>query len=60
VLGGGEVVVFEIDNFKDGDIAQVPEEQRKQMAALLAQSRGASAASHYRKQLRDRADVRML
>jgi peptidyl-prolyl cis-trans isomerase D len=59
-LGAGEVVVFEAQNFREGDIARFLEDQRKQMRSLLSQARGAGAATAYRKQLRAQADVRVL
>ncbi len=60
VMPSGDVVVFQASNFKEGDLSRIPPEQQAQLRAMLAQSRGAAAAAHYRQRLRALVDVQVL
>ena len=60
VLPAGDVVIFQTSNFKEGDLAAIPAEQQGSLRGMLAQSRGAAAAAHYRQRLRASADVELL
>ena len=60
VLPAGDVVIFQTSNFKEGDLAAIPPDQQGSLRGMLAQSRGAAAAAHYRQQLRASADVQLL
>ncbi|MFM7272386.1 MAG: hypothetical protein ACKO4A_00840, partial [Gammaproteobacteria bacterium] len=60
VLPSGEVVVFELANFREGELAAIPAEQQSMMRNLLAQSRGSAAVAHYRQRLRETIPVALL
>ena len=60
VLPAGDVVMFQTSNFKEGDLAGIPSEQQGSLRGMLAQSRGAATAAHYRERLRASADVELL
>ena len=60
VMPGGEVVVYQSSNFREGELTAIPAEQQLQLRSMLAQSRGAAAAAHYRQRLRALADVQLL
>lgn len=60
VLPSGEVVVFELANFREGELDAIPAEQQSMMRNLLAQSRGAAAVAHYRQRLRETIPVELL
>lgn len=60
VLPGGDVAVFQTSNFREGDLSRIPAEQQTQLRGMLAQSRGAAAAAHYRQRLRSLVDVQLL
>lgn len=60
VLPSGEVVVFELANFREGELTGIPAEQQSLMRNLLAQSRGSAAVAHYRQRLRDTIPVELL
>ncbi len=60
VLPAGDVVIFQTSNFKEGDLAAIPSEQQGSLRGMLAQSRGAATAAHYRERLRASADVELL
>jgi hypothetical protein len=59
VMPGGEVVVYQSSNFREGELTAIPAEQQLQLRSMLAQSRGAAAAAHYRQRLRALADVQL-
>ena len=60
VMPGGEVVVFQTSNFREGELLRIPSEQQLQLRGMLAQSRGAAAAAHYRQRIRSLVDVQIL
>jgi len=58
VTGGGDVIVFAFDNFREGSVADLKPDERTLMARLLAKSRGREVVADYEKSLRDGADIR--
>ena len=59
-MPGGDVVVYQSSNFREGELTAIPAEQQLQLRSMLAQSRGAAAAAHYRQRLRALVDVQVL
>jgi peptidyl-prolyl cis-trans isomerase D len=60
VMPAGDVVVYQVSNFREGELERIPAEQQLQLRSMLAQSRGAAAAAHYRQRLRALVDVQIL
>lgn len=56
-LPAGDVVVYEAANFRDGSVEQMNPEQKKSLQTALVEARGREIAQHYRRSLRDGAEI---
>lgn len=57
VTSGGEVLVFSFNNFHEGELARLPDEQRQLLARLLRRAQGITVAEDYQQRLREGASV---
>lgn len=59
VSGSGDVLVFAFDDFRDGELARLPAEQRRLLTGLFRRSHGIESAGHYQQRLRAVASVEL-
>lgn len=55
----GQVLVFSFDNFREGELARLPAEQRSLLRRLLRQAQGIAMTGQYQQSLRASASVEL-